>query len=384
MTSLSTLLDRVDYCQGVQGALQLASVAAFAAALACSSRDEQPEPEPKSPTTLPAEIVDLDSALAPRGDYPLIAGEPVRLVLSIGGGTPPFDVKVITSSGDPALAQGGTTIDQGDPPLEAALELPLSPAVKSGHYGLAVQVSSASGSANLRSEPFEVIGADAPQFKPPQEPPFLQVVDVAGRARQSFYPGEALRVVARFKSPGKVAVGIVASDETELIPRTSFELQSNELDMPLTVPRLIEPGSYGVAVVSDSERAVAPLNVAGKPFPPAGKLGIDGFTLYGGDDLRTPRRGILKRGEKLRVEARVAGGKSEVSLTLRLRTRRGKLVVDQKLVTTDVRNPDPRARFFTAGTWTIPPTLKPGRHMLEVEVIEGDDVATLYREILLR
>lgn len=362
------------------------AIAAVLLALSCRENESSPPRASKSERALRVEILDVDAALRPRGDRPLIAGEALRLALRISGESPPYEVKVITSSGDPRLAEGTTRIGdaQSETPVESALELPLHREVPSGHYGLAVHVSSAKGAGLARSEPFEVVGTGAELLPEPAAPPFLEVVDVAGRRRKEFFAGESLRVRARFDGDTRVAVGIIADDDRPFMARASYQLDSGVLDMPLSIPRLARPGHYEVAVASKKHEVTSPLVVTGKPFPPAGKLGVDALTLYGGPDHRTRRKGILTRGEPLRIEARVAGAKKKVKLLVRLRTRTGSVASENDLAAVDVRDADPRARFFATGSWTVPSSLRPGRHTLEIEILEGDHVATLYREVLVR
>jgi len=335
---------------------------------------------------LTVEILAFDSATAPRASRPFIAGEKVFIALSIRGGEGPFDAQIFTKSGDPRLASSSTTFES-EPSTETAagLEFPLGAEVPSGDYVLAIRISDHNGlSAIAKSAPFAVLGSNAPQ--PPREDNALQlkIVDVAGRARPQFYQGEAIEVRATLPSAEDWAIAIVAEDDRQFVPKQHYKGGDTEIFLPLQVPRLARVGRYRVDIATRDGQASVPLNIVGTEFPAAEKPIVTALHLYGGPKQRIPQEGIFDRGVPVRVEAIVGGVSQRASARLRLRTSIGKQVDLLEFPRIEPADTAPTARSLISSFWTPSPTLTAGRHTLEIEVQEADNVSTIFREILIR
>lgn len=356
------------------------------ALVACKSEGDSAAPVASDEQAAPlrVELLAIDTKIAPRGERPFIAGEQLVLTLRVAGGTAPYELQLLTSKGNPRLASGAVDIEAQLASVETAVEVATHSEVESGNYGLAVRVNDAQGRGSLvRSEPFEVVGMDAPLAEGGDNPLALRVVDVAGRARASFYQGEEIHLRALLPTLTPVAVGIVADDEREFMPVRSYQPADLRVDIPLMVPRLARVGAYRVDAATDTAQASVPLRVVGRSFPAQTQLALSELVVRGGADLRAPRAGLLKRGETLQVEALAAGIRSEATAELRLRDRASKIVARVELPRIVPADLHPEARVLVSGTWTPAEDLLPGRYTLELELSEGDRVAALYREIQL-
>lgn len=352
---------------------------AVAMTLQCKAKSE---PNTKTGPKLQLEILSLDTSAAPRDGRPFIAGEDARITIKVAGGQPPYDLQLATSLGNPTLANASTRVETTlTDAIEVAMDLRLSSEVPSGSYGLVLRVTDQDGiGASVRSEPFEVKGNDAPQAALDPSPLQLQLLDVAGRRRVNFYQGEAIRIQARVETGTEVSVAILAQDDRPFMPLQRYEATSPVFALDLRIPRLARIGNYRVQVADQS----VPLQVVGKNFKPAKVPVLEELSLLGGKDQHVPRGASLLRGEALRIEARVGGVQSRARASLRLRSRAGQVVAKTELGEITPTDLHPAARSLLSETWTPPPTLSRGRHTLEIEVIEGDELATLYREVVLR
>jgi hypothetical protein len=357
----------------------LAVLLAVAVTLQCKAKSE---PETRTGPRLQLEILSLDTSAAPRDGRPFIAGEDARITIKVAGGQPPYDLQLATSLGEPTLANASTRVETTlADAIEVAMDLRLSSEVPSGSYGLLLRVTDQEGiGASVRSEPFDVKGNDTPQAALDPSPLQLQLLDVAGRRRASFYQGEAIRIQAQVEVGTEVSVAILAQDDRPFMPLQRYEATSPVFALDMRIPRLARIGIYRVQVAGQS----VPLHVVGKNFKPARVPVLEELSLLGGKDQHVPRGASLLRGEALRIEARVGGVQSRARASLRLRTRAGQVVAKAELGEIAPTDLHPAARSLLSETWTPPSTLSRGRHTLEIEVIEGDELATLYREVVLR
>ncbi len=350
---------------------------------ACKS-SEPSESARTSPLSL--ELVAFDAVVAPRRDRPFIAGETVHLAVSVRGGRPPYDVQVVTKSGDPRLAAASVTVDApSQEQTTAGLELTLGSEVASGAYALTLRMSDQDGrSASISSEEFQVVGSDAPVHPPAVAPLHARVVDVAGRARRTFFQGEAIAIRATLTVPQDIAIAIVADDERAFMPTQRYPAGEINISIPLIVPRLARVGSYRVDLATSAEQASVPLHIAGTSFSQAESPVVTDLVMYGGPKQRIPQTALLTRGEALRIEAVVGGIETQATARLRVRTRVGKLVASHDFPPIAPADTDAAARSLLSGTWTPDLRLARGRHMLELEVEESGSVSTLYREVVLQ
>jgi hypothetical protein len=356
---------------------------ALVATLQCKGKGE---PETKTGPKLHLEILSLDTSAAPRDGRPFIAGEDARITLKVEGGQPPYDLQLATSLGMPTLVNASTRVETTiAEAIEVAMDLRLSSEVPSGSYGLLLRVTDQQGiGASVRSEPFEVKGNDTAQSPLDLSPLQFQILDIAGRRRDSFYQGEAIRLQARVEVGAQVSVAILAEDERAFMPMQRYEATSPIFVLDLRIPRLARIGSYRVQVSDAKSETSVPLRVIGTKFKDAKTPVLEELSLFGGKDQRVPRRASLLRAEPLRIEARVGGIKSRAQSSLRLRTRTGQVVARAELGEIVPSDLHPAARTLLSAAWTPRATLSRGRHTLEIEVIEGDELATIYREVVLR
>ncbi len=357
-----------------------------AISISCSREPAPAKSAPASKATQPlrVELLALDAQIAARGTRPFIAGEKALLTLRVEGGVPPYALQILTTQGNPRLASGSLDIEARWSTLEMAVELDLYSEVQSGSYGLGLRVTDAEGaSSDARSQPFEVVGRDAPRSTSSDKSLALQVVDVAGRPRASFYQGEAIRIQALLPSPQEVALAIVAEDERAFMPVRRYQPEDVRLDMKVLVPRMARVGHYRVDLATEALNASVPLAIAGREFPAQTQLGIGELAILGGPNLRAPRPGVLLRGEALWIEAIAGGIHERANAKLRLRDRAGKIVSSLDLADVTPADPHPQARSLVSGRFEPQADLLPGRYTLEVELSEGDQVAVLYRELEL-
>jgi hypothetical protein len=366
----------------------LCLVASAAVSAQCKG---DPPAEKTSGSNLQLEILSIEASAGARGERPFIAGEKARITAKLQGGAPPYDLQVATAIGSPTLANASTRVeiperrdDEGEA-MEVGMDLPLASEVPSGRYGLLLRVTDNEGiGASVRSEPFELIGSNAALAPPIESTTQLQVVDVAGRARARFYQGEEIHIRALVVPGETVAVTILASDDRPFMPMRSYQSQEARVDLPLRIPRLARVGSYRVVLATKSSEAAVPLEVIGEVFAPARTPVLEELQLLGGKDFRVARKGALRLGEPLRVEARAGGVHARARARLRLRTRAGQVVAQAELGEIVPSDPHPAARSMLSATWTPDASLIRGRHVLELEITEGEELATLYREIVLR
>jgi hypothetical protein len=359
-------------------------------ALTLHCKSEAP-PEATHSSTLQLEILALNTEATPGNERPFIAGEEARLTLKVQGGQPPYDLQLATAAGAPTLANAATRVE-ADPAkaspseaMEVGMDLRLASEVPTGTYALLLRVTDHEGvGASVRSDPFEVIGVDAPVVSPAESKAQLKVVDVAGRARASFYQGEGIHIRALVNAGEEVAVGILASDDRPFMPVRKYTAAQAQFNLSLRIPRLARPGDYRIQFATKTAEASVPLRVIGATFGRAKTPVLEELLLLGGKDFRVPRRATLRRGEEIRIEARVGGIYKQSKALLRLRTRAGQVVAHAELGDILPSDPHPAARSMLTATWTPAETLSRGRHVLEIEISEGDDLATLYREVVLR
>jgi len=370
------------YCLCVK--LPLRVLAALLVLGACKSDAAGPA------TTGPAlslALIDLDAALGRREGRPFIAGEKATITLGVRGGQAPYDVQVTTQVGSPAFASGSTRVEGGVPDggreTTVGMNLQLGSEVPSGTYQVLVRVSDALGnSAMAVSQTLQVVGAGAELAPPPEGPFQLRVVDVAGRRRLHFYQGEAIHIRAKVPLGETIAVGITADDDRAMMPVQTYEQLDPFTDLPLRVPRLARVGVYQVRFASQEHNSQVPLVVIGRQFRSALKPVLEDLKLL--DETGLALKSTLTRGKPLRLEALVGGVKTLADAKLRLRDRAGQIVAHSSLDAVVPADPHPEARTLLTGAWTPVPSLLRGRHVLEVEISEGDEIATLYREVVVQ
>jgi hypothetical protein len=256
----------------------------------------------------------------------------------------------------------------------------------SGVYRLRATVTDARGhSATAMSGDWTLIGNNARILPARSAPPFVEVVDVAGRRRESFVRGEAITIRATLPGQRAAEIALHGPDGVELARTRQPLSASGELSFSIPVPRLARSGAHGLDVIADDgTRLSETIMISSPPFAPAGKLVVDGLALRGGEDLRAPRAGLLERGELVSAEARVGGGRVAVTGKLKLHTTGGELVDQVELGRAEIAHPGPDGRVYIQGQWRVPAAIAPGRYQLQVAVMEGDDVSLRYREVLIR
>jgi hypothetical protein len=368
-----------------------AGMGALLALLGCgNSRSQPPDPE------LHLTDLSIDALAAPRDDNPLIAGEEVRIGLRVRGGSPPYRGTITAvRQGTPLPDSAANPISASFDPdpekhisaaLEMALRARLQTLAPSGVYRLRATVTDARDrSAAIMSEDWTLIGDDATTLPATSAPPLVEVVDVAGRRRESFVRGEAITIRATLPGQRAAEIALHGPDGVELARTRQPLSAAGELSVSIPVPRLARSGAHGLGVTADDGTELwQTIMIAGPPFAPAGKLVVDDLALYGGEDLRAPRAGVLERGELLSAEARVGGGRVAVTGKLGLHTIAGEVVDQVDLGRAEIAHPGPGGRVYIQGQWRVPPAIAPGRYQLQVTVLEGNDVSVRYREVLIR
>lgn len=339
-------------------------------------------------SSLKLEILSIDPSAGARDGRPFVAGEEIRITLRLQGGVPPYELQLATATGSPALASASTRLESTagqDEAIEVGMDLRLGSEAPSGAYDLLLRVTDNEGvGASVKSEVLTVIGRGTPLAPPSQSANQLQIVDVAGRARPEFYQGEEIQIRARVSPGESVSLTLLAADERPFMPTRQYQPKGTQLNLPMRIPRLARVGSYRVLLVTGSGKSSVPFEVVGKAFAPVQTPILEELRLLGGKDFRVPRKAGLRRGETLRIESRVGGIHLRGRVQLRLRTGVGQVVAQAELGEIVPSDPHPAARTMLSATWTPDATLTPGRHNLELEITEGDEVSTIYREIVLR
>lgn len=368
-------------------------------AVACTDKSKESARSGSSASKLAVVGLSIQAANAPRPDEPLVAGETVRIGLTIERGTGPYHLRVESRRTEPAAGAGprgetdaihaDTRVQgsaQGSRRAELALAVPLRKTALSGTHRLTATATDANGATAKATVTFTLVGNDAPVHPRSNQPPLLELLDVAGRARTSFVRGETVTLRAVVPGAKDLTVTVGGPDGAALTVATKLATSNGELRMPFPVPRLARPGHYTVTVSSEGQPLSARLRVDAEPFPRLAKLTVDDLKLYAGKDGRAPRTGILRLGEHLRVDARVGGGKTEVAASLILISQAGKKLLDVEFARVRVADPAPDARMLLSGSVLLPrqPPFAPGRHRIQVEVSEGDEVSMRTREVLLQ
>jgi hypothetical protein len=225
--------------------------------------------------------------------------------------------------------------------------------------------------------PVEIAGAGA------SPDPSIELVDTAGRLRQRFHWGEEVTVRARLESGTRARLRLWDERGQQLAGAADLALVDGAVEVPIAIPRLAGSGTYGVEVDSEAgARARATFEVIGQSAAPVESLTVDRLVLRGGKDGRATRAGVIRRGERLAIEARVGGAREQVRGVVR--ARRGAMVIETALPAVRPARIAPTARVLVTGTWELPKDLPPGRLRLEIEVTEGDLVSAIHRDVLVR
>ncbi|HUH03719.1 MAG TPA: hypothetical protein VML75_17110 [Kofleriaceae bacterium] len=344
--------------------------------LACSN---PPTDDPPPPSTAPAlELggLDLDVAREPGDGRPFVAGERVRLGLRIDGGRPPYTV---ATSG--AVTPASAVLDVAES-AEAALAGRIDPSTGSGSRAVVVEVTDSAGSRTTASIAIEVLPLDVVRAGA-SPAPSIQLVDAAGRVRQRFHWGEEVTVRARLERGTRARLRLWDERGEQLAGAADLALAGGVVEVPIAIPRLAVSGTYGVEVDSEAgARARAVFEVVGQSATPVDTLTVDRLVLRGGTDGRAARAGVIRRGERLAIEARVGGAREQVRGIVR--ARRGTAVIETALPPVRPTRIGPTTRVLVTGSWQVPKDLPPGRLQLEIEVTEGDLVSTIHRDVLVR
>lgn len=374
-------------CANLSLGIATAALLGVASSPACN-RDRGSKLEPSDLT--PPRIVELsiDAANRPRDGGPLIAGEEARVELRIHGGAPPYQITLRArpdGAGAPAL-EAHTEVRPDEPNaggVEVATRASIEPAAASGSYRLEVEVADRTGArAHAAPQSFSVIGAGAALLPAPEAVPFVDITDAGGRRRASFIRGEELSLHAQLAQPAPTKATVRVRDPAgELVgERNDLPVDADgNLSLSFPVPRLARAGTYEVEVTADSAPPLrGRLAVDGPAFPPATRLVVDDLHIRGGADGRSLRRGRLRRGETVLIEARVGGARNAPVAILRLPDGS-----ETEISSASVASPAPDKRIFLRGQWRVPGTMPAGRSRLELEVTDGDDVSTRYRDVLI-
>jgi hypothetical protein len=386
------------------------TIALLFAVFGCSERQEPQAKPPAIEFAKPAhgplavdELV-VDAQIMPRDGRPLIAGERVRLQLSVRGGQPPYQLGVRAHRADDPTGRTlgdlrPVELDGADGrPMELALAMTTSPDAISSDYQFALTLTDqAKNEVSLVSEPVEVVGSDAAPGVAEVDSR-VTIVDAGGRQRKSFYRGEQITLRARL--PDDAEVKIVLGDPLG----NPFMEQVHKPDngiviLPLGIPRTARLGTYAIAILSnksadhgklyDSSGAKGAFVVAGQPYEPLAKLTIATLTIYGGEDKRTVRAARLPLGETVRLEVLMGGSKGETVTTKGyVRDATGKTVASIEFPPLVIQNADPRVRAFVDATWQVPAELPPGSYSLQIDASEHQidgpaPVSTRYRQLVL-
>lgn len=354
----------------------------------------------------------IDAANEPRDGNGLIAGERARIGLRIAGGQPPYRgvirsvrIGVMGDDSPPPIdaefqPQGGVDGQRsaGDQPddIEIGIHAVLARRSRSGVYQLRATVTDSGGrTATAVSGDVRIIGDDAPVLSPPGQARFVEVVDVAGRRRRSFVRGEPVTIRVALPGARDALIRLLDPSGRGLAETRLPVDAAGAVRFPLTVPRLAQLGAHQILVrgVASAEPGAATepaslatsgvLQVEGRAWAPAGKLQIDAMAVYGGRDGRAPRAVVLRRGESLTLEARIAGGQKRVSLSVRLSGRAG-VVSDEHLGETLIARPSAMTRVYARGTFTVPEKIAIGRYQLQLQAEEGGLVSMRSREVVIR
>jgi hypothetical protein len=265
---------------------------------------------------------------------------------------------------------------------EAALGGRIDPATAPGARHLVLEVTDSAGRQTTASLPIDVLAVELADDDAP-----IRLLDTAGRARSSFHWSEDLTVLARVE--GGTRARLRMWDETagtpgrEVAGVADLPVVDGAVAQRIVIPRLAPSGSYAIEVDTDSgARARIVFHVRGQTFEPIAELAIDRLVLRGGIDGRAPRAGVIRRGERLSIEARVAGASGELGATLR--ARRGQWLHQEAWAPTHPAASGPTRRVLVTGTWDVPRELPAGRVQLEIEVTEGEHVSAIHRELLVR
>ncbi len=358
-----------------------------AATAACSDdpKSNAPKSPPRpAPPSQPLALRDISvgPAIARRDSGVLIAGEKVRVGFRVRGGRPPYRVALTAEPLKGAL----TLAPEADSAfgVEAAVQLDLDARVASGTYPIPIRVHDANGAEVVDEVTITVAGDSETDLPMPEHAPWVTVVDVAGRRRAGYYRGEQVAIRGDLgDSPGEVLVTITEPGGALLASSPATLERGKPFEMRMGLPRLSRPGRYVIVVTQGKTVARSALTILGEPYPPMDKLAIDKLALWGGTDQRTDRKARLIRGETMLVEARFGGWKQEVRGRLHLRDANGKLVVKAGLGSARPDAPRPDARALLARRWTVPKAIARGRYTVEVELQEGDDVSSTFREVLI-
>lgn len=316
--------------------------------------------------------LELDVAREPGDGRPLVAGEEIRLGLRVDGGRPPYTV----ATGG-ALAAASVRLDVAES-AEAALAGRIDPATASGARQVAITVTDSAGTRATGAIAAEVMAVEV--VGTGEE---IELRDTAGRSRRRFHWGEALTVRARIERGSRARLRMWDERGRLIAGAADLAVAAGVLEVPIAIPRLAASGTYGIEVDSDAgARARVVFEVVGQRFEPAAALAIDRLVVRGGTDGRAARSGVIRRGERLAIEARVGGAREQVRAVLR--ARRGAQVIEVPLPTAHPARVEPTARVLVTGSWDVPKELPPGRLQLEIEVTEGDDVSVIHRDVVVR
>lgn len=341
--------------------------------LACSNRTTDDGPAPSAAPALEVSGLEIDVAREPGDGRPFVAGERVRLGLRVDGGRPPYTV---ATSG--AVTPASIALDVAES-AEAALAGHIDPSTVSGSREVVVEVTDSAGNRATASVAIEVLPVQITGA-----PASMELVDTAGRVRERFHWGEEVTVRARLAGGTRARLRLWDERGQQLGGAADLAVVGGAVEVPIAIPRLAASGTYGVEVDSESgARVRAVFEVVGQSAAPVESLTVERLVLRGGTDGRATRAGVIRRGERLAIEARVGGAREQVRGVVRAR-RGGSVVIESALPAVRPARIAPTARVLVTGSWDVPKDLPPGRVQLEIEVTEGDLVSAIHRDVLVR
>ncbi len=339
--------------------------------LITNCKNETTSPSQTAP--LQVAFIHLDTLAFPKGDRPYIAGEVLHATVEIHGGSPPFEIQLMTIKGDPKFTNTSWQFERTLGIAQSGGKTQTNSEVASGRYQLAVRVSDHSGQAKLaHSEVFEVIGkpAHSSEIAPYSG---VSVIDIAGRTRPAFHQGEVLRIRIPPKNNTESTFSIIRADGT-ILTSGAFAPQSASALLPL--PRLLRPGIYRIQFEEAAANVVGEFRILGRQFEARSSPAIETIALYGGPAnlLKTTH---LSPGQPLRIEARMAGLKGPAELFLRIKTATGNPVYSQSLPPVSPKEVTPTARTIYSTAWTPGGSIPRGKYSLELTVDELGTRSTL-------
>ena len=367
----------------------------LATMFACGKEPTQEiKPPLSSSSALSITEVWLDAANSPRGDYPLIAGEPILFGFRIRGGEPPYKVNVHSQhtqkDSTPAPLHAQLTVEPENADSKG-LEVGAAGAIESlsisGAYSVEVSATDANNK-EAKSTPikFSVVGVNE-QFslkRGANNKKSIHVVDAMEKRRTAYFPGERIQVRAFNIPTAKTSATLtIEKSKKKVLKRESLTDHGNGLRIPIDLPRELRGGIY-IATIRFSrgrrqEFVSTEFEIKTPPPETTKKMRARSMSILGGAKLRAPRGAILRRKEQLVAETEVLDARTAPSGQMVIRRPdRGEIL--RKDLTLSNWNSS-FARVFLKTDFSIPENAPKGKAIIEIRITEGRNISSLFREI---